>query len=647
MKGSGVLMITSVETYLRRGQRIWNRWTENPWFHTGVSLAAWGGCGFVLSAASLAGSALPLAMGLVLSLTGGQALAAALGSMLGYRVFWAAAGLQGMVWVFFGAMAALLLGKRKITRESPLLLPALAGLVVSASGLAFQIFLEDQTSVGIYLLRVGLGALSAWLFLRTRQRQEPLTRGLCLGVGVLALAQVAPVSWLSLGYPGAALLAAGGAFPGAVLGGLALDLAQITPVPMTAVLCLGYLPRILFRRTAWLHAAGPAAAALLVMGLCGAWDLTVLPGLLLGGALGAFLPARPENLHRRGETGTAQVRLELAAGVLSQTQQLLLEGGPPPIDEEAIFLLSRERACNLCPARKSCTGQAELSPELLHSTLEDAASLGVPCRRPGRLLTELRRGQERLRMLKSDRERQGEYRWALVQQYRFLSEYLQSLSDRLPRSADSLRKAYRPEISVYSEGKERTNGDRCACFEGTACRYYVLLCDGMGVGLGAAREGQTALSLLRQMLTAGFPAEYALGSLNSLLALRSRAGAVSVDLCELQLDSGKAVLYKWGAAPSYLLRRTGAEKIGTATLPPGFSVTESRETAQRLSLRRGEALILTSDGVDGEEVLRRCELPPDGPPGELAAMFLEEGRGTGEDDATVAVVRLLSAGLSE
>ena len=162
----------------------------------------------------------------------------------------------------------------------------------------------------------------------------------------------------------------------------------------------------------------------------------------------------------------------------------------------------------------------------------------------------------------------------------------------------------------------------------------------MGTGLGAAQEGQSAGSLLRQMLTAGFPAAHALRTLNSILALRGSAGAVTVDLAELYLDTGHATLYKWGAAPSWLLRRGSAEKIGTATPPPGISVTESRETVEKLSLRRGEALVLLSDGVDGEGISRRSDLTPDMPPGELAAKILEYGRGKQMDDATAAVIRL-------
>ena len=160
----------------------------------------------------------------------------------------------------------------------------------------------------------------------------------------------------------------------------------------------------------------------------------------------------------------------------------------------------------------------------------------------------------------------------------------------------------------------------------------------MGTGLGAAQEGQSAGQLLRQMLTAGFPPEHALRSINSILTHRGQAGAVTVDLAEVRLDSGKATLYKWGAAPSWLLKPSGAEKIGTATPPPGICVADARELVIRLSLRRGEMLILVSDGVMAGESLRRGSFEPMAP-GELAQRLLEECR-LDDDDATAAVLRL-------
>ena len=633
-----VEMMASMETYLRRGRRTCQRLLLDPRIRTGGTVLLCGGSGFVLSAASLGNFSQPLAMGLILAMSGWHAAVTALGAMLGYWVYWGMAGLQGLVWSAAGGLLALLVAGR-IPEQQPLILPAIAAFLTALTGLLFQLVLRDVVPVPVYFLRIVLAAGAGLLFPLALGKRDAVTDWLVGGVAVLALAQASPTPYLGLGYLAAGALAVGGAFPAGVLGGLGLDLAQITKIPMTAVLCLaGFLRMIPFERK-WLRYFAPGAAYLAVMAVCGVRDFTPLPGLILGGALGIVLPPSQQAASRRGETGLAQVRLELGAEVMGATQQLLLETAPPAVDAAAVLQKVRQRACGSCSARNSCPQQSSLDVSLLQNPLE------AQCRKAGRLIPELRRGQEQLKLLKADSARQSEYRAAMVQQYQFLGDYLRGLADDLPRRGQRPRAWFRAEAAARSRSKELANGDRCLAFPGPECRYYVLLCDGMGTGLGAAQEGQSAGSLLRQMLTAGFPAAHALRTLNSILALRGSAGAVTVDLAELYLDTGHATLYKWGAVPSWLLRRGSAEKIGTATPPPGISVTESRETVEKLSLRRGEALVLLSDGVDGEGISRRSDLTPDMPPGELAAKILEYGRGKQMDDATAAVIRLRPASL--
>jgi len=633
-------MMVSMETYLRRVRRSAQRMMLDPRIRSGGAVLAYGGSGFLLSAASLMRFPQPLAMGLICSVTGWRALVMTLGAMVGYPTFWGQAGSQGIVWSAAGGLLALLLGSREEVRDQPLMIPVVAAFLTAVTGLVFQVFLEDKTPVSMFFLRIALTLLAGLLFTQAFQCRDAITDWLVVGIAVLALAQVSPIPYLGLGYIVSGVIAVGGAFPAAALAGLGLDLAQITKVPMTAVLCMAYFVRMIPFDKRWQRYAAPGAACIVVMVACGMWDLTPLPGLFLGGALGAFLPPRPEIVHRRGETGLAQVRLELGAEVLASTQRLFMEMEPPPIDEGALLDKVRERACASCSARKACLEKENLNGSLLQNPLD------ADCRKPGRLIPELRRAQEQLRYLKAERSRQVEYRSALVQQYRFLGDYLRSLADRLPRRGEQTEIDFRIEVSARSRGKERANGDKCLAFAGLGCKYYVLLCDGMGTGLGAAQEGHTAASLLRQMLTAGFPPEHALRTINSILALRGSAGAVTMDLAEVRLDTGTAAIYKWGAAPSWILYRGGAQKIGTATPPPGISVTETREAVEKLSLRRGEVLILLSDGVDGEDALRRSDLTPDAPPGELAAKILERGCGSGEDDATAAVIRLRPTSLA-
>lgn len=632
-------MMTSMETYLRHGRRQLQKWMLDPRFRTGAVAAAYGGGGFLLSAASIGGYAQPIAMGFISSLPGWQAAVTALGAMVGYTSFWGRAGLQGIIWAAAGLLLALLLGTRPELEDQPLLLPAAATATVAMAGVCFRLFMADETSLFIYLMRTVLAAGATGLFARAQKKRDAFTEWILGGVATLALAQVVPIPFLSLGYGAAGVIAMGSPFPGAALAGLGLDLAQVTRVPMTAVLCLSYFLRLVPWGRRWVRYLAPGAAGIITMAVCGIWDPAILPGLILGGALGYLLPPRPEVVHRRGETGILQVRLELGAEMLAQVQQLLLEEQPAPIDRDALLNQTRDRACAGCAARKTCEDSEKLTAALLENPLD------ARCRKAGRLIPELRRGQEQLRLLQADHRRREEYRLALIQQYQFLAEYLRSLSDQLPRRGDRKVAAYRVEVSARSAAREKANGDRCMAFSGTGCRYFVLLCDGMGTGIGAAHEGNRTAVLLRQMLTAGFPAEHALRSLNSILALRGRAGAVTVDLAEVHLDTGQAAIYKWGAAPSYLLRRTGAEKIGTATPPPGISVTGCRETVEKLSLCRGEALILVSDGVEVGEALRREGMASDAPPGEIAAKLLHLGSGQ-EDDATVAVIRLRPGSLS-
>ncbi len=632
----------SIQTYVRRGRHLFRRWAVDPRVHTAARAVAHFGAGFCLSAASLGNYMLPLSLSLCCSCSGWPAFLTALGGGLGYRLFWGAAGQQGIVWLLLGLCVALTLGDTRISRETPLLLPSVAALIPAAIGLAFQLLLEDTTPVVMYLLRVGLSAGACWVFMQVIRGRNPILEWLAWGLGVLALAQILPFPWLGLGYVAAGALAVVGAFPAAAVAGLALDLAQVTPVPMTAVLVLSYLIRLLPKPLGWAGRVAPAVMYIVVLFMGGYSDWLPVPALLIGSVAGSFLPVPGKVAHRRGETGAAQVRLELAAGVLSQTQQLLLEIPEVPVDEDALVTRAAERSCSSCPCRKSCKDTrriGQLSGLLLHKPLLSAEELPIVCRKSGRFLAELHRSQEQLRSIRADRERQREYRAAVVQQYRFLSSFLQDLADRLARRGDPAP-VYQPQVRVFGNRPQEDNGDRCLCFPGIGSRYYVLLCDGMGTGLGAVQEGRTAGVLLRRMLSAGYPAEHALQSINSLCALRDRAGAVTLDLAELQLDSGKAVLYKWGAAPSYLVSGLGAEKLGAAGPPPGLAVTDYRLITERVSLNRGQLLVMVSDGVPEREALRCCMEGVGSPPAELAAAMLESCHCSGEDDATVVTICL-------
>ncbi len=637
-------MIAELKNYIQTGRRLLRLWMSKPGVEPAMRAGAWCVAGFCLSAASLANFLQPLCLAMLCAgIPGWMSLAFAAGSGLGYWLFWGENCLQALMWMAAGLPVCVLVAQSKLGRNMPLLQPALASLIVAAGGVVFQIWQGEDVPILLYLLRVGLAFGGTWLVILARDRKEPATEWILAGFCVLALAQIAPLPFLGLGFLAGAAFVATMPFPAVALAGLALDLAGVTPVPMTAVLCLSYLLRLLPRvRRAWV-ALAPAAVFGVIMALCGQWDLQPLLPLALGGVTGVLLPRRNAGFsHRRGETGFAQVRLEMASEAISQSERLLLEVEEPDIDETVLIQKAAERACGGCPCRKTCKeleNAKQLPPELLHRELNSVDDLPIACKKRARLLPELRHSQERYRTIKAERDSRREYRGAVLQQYRFLSEYLQDLADRLPQRGNGPRPRFRPEVAVCASGREKTNGDKCLWFAGTECRYYLLLCDGMGTGEGAAREAGITAEMLRRLLMAGYPAAYALRSINSICTLRGNAGAVTVDLAELCLDTGKATLFKWGAAPSWLLQGAGVERIGSVTVPPGLSVTQNRETVDRITMRRGETLVLLSDGVDGEKAVRNLLAPNAEPSGTLAAKILEYGEM--EDDASVAVIRLL------
>ena len=633
-----------ISSYVRQGQHTLRRWALDPRVHGGAIGAAHVLAGFCLSAASLEQGLLPLVMGLVWACRGWQAVLAAAGGMVGYGLFWGSAGLQGVIWTGLALAGVLLFGDRRISREYPMLIPATGMLMVSAVGLGFQIFGGDTTSVPLHLIRVALGGATPWLFGRWMQKREPLTAWFCWGFFALSLAQIVPVTWLGLGFVAAGAAAAVQAFPCAALTGLALDLSGVTSVPMTAVTVLSWCVRFLPRYPRWLSQLAPGCMGLLVMYICRQWDVMILPGLFLGGIAGGFFVKTEKTPLRRGETGAAQVRLEMAAGVLEQTRRIVEEIPERGVDEGALVLRAVSEACAGCAARDHCRDvrkMQQLPGNLLRKPLLGAEELPVRCKKGGRVLGELRRAQEQLRSIQADRQRQQEYREAVVQQYRFLGEYLHTLSDELSRRDTAAKAAFDPVVCVWGNRPGNRNADRCAQFAGIRNRYYIILCDGMGTGPGAVKEAKTALTHLQKLLSCGFPAEHALQSLNSICALRDRAASVTVDLMEVELDTGKAAIYKWGAAPSFLITASGTEKLGGASVPPGLAVTDTQQEVCNFLMKRGQILLMVSDGVEESQALEVCREKTGTSPAELAQKLLQTA--SRQDDATVVSVQLLYA----
>ena len=238
------------------------------------------------------------------------------------------------------------------------------------------------------------------------------------------------------------------------------------------------------------------------------------------------------------------------------------------------------------------------------------------------------------------RNRLREGRQILANQYLFLSRFLTNLAE--PGKENRREPLFQPELAVGSAMPpgHGVSGDRGASFRDKQGNLFVLLCDGMGTGAEAAAESGKAVRTLTGLLEAGVAPDTAMEILNDFYVLQENTSFATVDLLQLSLITGEGVLYKWGAAPSYLKEGDRVRQIGTVTAPPGLTADPGHAAQQfRLSLTHGETLVLVSDGAYGEETERRIGGFRSGTAKDLST-YLAAGAGEARDDLTNLVLRL-------
>lgn len=604
---------------------------------------------FLISGATLFGQALPLAACVTAALPIGlKSFMAAFGAVLGYFLH-----CESALAAEYTAVTLLMLAAAAVFQGTNL--PALrwfmplmaAGVCAVLGGISV---LGGGLQISLLLTKVLLALMATAVFHKAfaGNRKAAMLPAAAMLSGLSGL-----FSSFDLGLLAAcALCAASGEVTTAAIAALALDLTgNYGLCAMPALVLPALMCRLLRRNDRVLSAAAWALLPNVVL-LC--FDrlsfglfAAVTVGSLGGIALRRFLP---QTVFSHAQSG-ADGRLEEAANVLDTLCKHLPEEvfSVSHSEAEEVYDAAAERVCRCCPRFHRCWEHyAAQTYESLSAAACRIIDRGIAeaedfpknfrdhcCHIEGFVLA-LNQELEGMLYRRRYRMQLRQSRQVLALELRCLAEYLRSAQNE----ADPLHEhAFRPQIGICAMGKNgsRISGDRGAYFSGTNGDFYVLLCDGMGTGEGAAISSGQTVRLLQSLLRSGLAPESALQILNGTELLRSVGEYTTVDLLRIDLDSGAAKLYKWGTAPSYLRDFDEIKRFGTASTPPGVGLGYAPEQ-YAFTLKHGQILLLITDGADGEEAEATLASYHGSSTKELAALLVAAAKG--DDDMSAVTVAL-------
>lgn len=515
-----------------------------------------------------------------------------------------------------------------------------AGLFLSVSGIYVLQSLAPLEDLSPCVAAAVLVGLSAWydqpLLWPGRERLEPdsllflagsvmlaLTDlelvGLSVGRALLcALLLYTAYQWGTLAGAAAGLGAgltadflSGG---GSVLFGAAYGLAGMAAGSRTGHrrggAALAFLGAVL---AALLPVHDALAVPLLLEAAVGTALFLLLPGRVFGGKR----VKRPE----AAEGGPAPLermkqQLTRTAAVLRDLYDSMGRGTPVSTEENPAIIFDRaaEKVCRGCALCELCwqreyTGTFNALNDATPFLLERGRAL--PKDFPGYFadrcvhlpdfLTAVNGELSAFLLRRQYRRQLEETRRSARGQYAQLSELLTATAAGLgevPVSGEA-EAACRIGAALRPKEGELVCGDTVVSFRTGTGLLCLLLADGMGSGEAARKESALTCRLVEQFLEAGVEPEAALKTLNSAMALRGAdtGSFTTIDLLTCRPETGEAVFYKYGAAPSYLKKGGVVRRVTGGTLPAGLRGSPAVPDVTRATLEPGGFAVLISDGV--------------------------------------------------
>lgn len=202
--------------------------------------------------------------------------------------------------------------------------------------------------------------------------------------------------------------------------------------------------------------------------------------------------------------------------------------------------------------------------------------------------------------------------------------------------------------TIMAKSGNKVSGDTKSVRKIGEDKALVALSDGMGNGMEAEKYSNVAISLIESFYEAGFQDATATALCNRLLALNNEDNYSAMDICLIDLRSGKADFIKLGAPKSYLMQGHNIEEIENTSLPIGI-LEDVYPVSSTRTLYDKDIILWVSDGVYdtlGDNAIRRiltCNkgLNPQG----ICDAIAYEMKPLLKDDSSCICVRIIGKNL--
>jgi len=186
-------------------------------------------------------------------------------------------------------------------------------------------------------------------------------------------------------------------------------------------------------------------------------------------------------------------------------------------------------------------------------------------------------------------------------------------------------------------------GDSYTMFSMNEYQYFALS-DGMGQGQKASDDSTLTLDVIKQLILNGISLKDTVQSVNALLKIKNRNDMfTTLDMIQINLVLGKAVLVKYGACPTYILRDHEIITVKSQSLPMGI-VSPLETMKETMQLFDDDIVFIVSDGFTNhfEEFLEEHKfLIDEDHPKEIAHLLTTLANQEDiNDDMTLIVLKL-------